>query len=444
MRVLIIGAGVSGCGAADLAIAKGFSVVLIDQFSSDTLVERAENYRKNGVKVVLECSAEKAMELVELADEVILSPGIDPSGFFKAALETAKVVSSELEFGARFCECPIWGITGTNGKTTTVEMTVHVMKSCGLNVIAAGNIGFPMSLAALLSHELDGVVVEISSFQLERIKCFKPNAAAVLNITSDHIDRYDGFADYAQTKLKILQTVSQKMNRLVGESVTKLGFDFVESEVIGEGDCELSHVGTVCFYNNEPIFSKCDLSVTGEHNFYNAMTASWFALKAGLKPEQIAESLKSFHTGAHRLEMIYDSEELMVYNDSKSTNPDSLICAIEAVAENDRKNIILIAGGRDKEMDFSQTVKLLQNNVKTAILIGETKTKLKQVWTNSTKCLISTNLKDAVDTAFEELSGDEIILLSPGCASQDMFRDYKERGEVFRDEILRRINDGNL
>lgn len=444
MRVLIIGAGVSGCGATDLALAKGFSVVLIDQFSSDSLMKKAGKYREQGVEVVLSCSSEQAVKLTEKTDEVILSPGINPDGFFKEALQCAKLVSSELEFGARFCECPLWGITGTNGKTTTVEMTVHIMKNCGLNIVAAGNIGFPLSLAALLSHELDGIVVEISSFQLERINDFRPNAVAVLNITSDHIDRYDGFEHYAKTKLRLLETVSDKSSRLVGESVTKLGIDFAESEVVGEGDSDLSHVGTVCFYDNEPLFSRCDLSLDGEHNFYNAMTASWMALKAGLQPEEIAASLETFHAGPHRLELIHDSEELMVYNDSKSTNPNSLICAIEAVAENDRKNIVLIAGGRDKEMDFSLTVKLLQNNVKTAILIGETKTKLKQVWKNSTKCLISTNLKDAVNTAFEELNGDEIILLSPGCASQDMFRDYKERGEVFRDEILRRINDGNL
>lgn len=444
MRILIVGAGISGCGAVELALAKGFSVVLIDQFSSDSLMEKAVKYREQGVGVVLSCSSEQAIELTENADEVILSPGIDPDGFFRDALRRAELVSSELEFGARFCECPFWGITGTNGKTTTVEMTVHIMQSCGLNVIAAGNIGFPISLAALRSSELDGIVVEISSFQLERINDFRPNAVAVLNISSDHIDRYDGFEHYAKTKLRLLETVSDRSTRLIGESVTKLGIEFADSEVAGEGDWDLGRVGTVCFYGNEPLFSKCDLSLDGEHNFYNTMTASWIAVKAGMKPEEIADSLRSFHAGSHRLELIHASEELMVYNDSKSTNPDSLICAITAVAENDKKNIVLIAGGRDKEMDFLQTVKLLQNNVKTAILIGETKTKLKQVWKKSTKCLISTNLKDAVDTAFEELNGDEIILLSPGCASQDMFRDYKERGDVFRDEILRRINDGNL
>jgi UDP-N-acetylmuramoylalanine--D-glutamate ligase len=318
------------------------------------------------------------------------------------------------------------------------------MNHSGRKVIAAGNIGYPLSLAALKSNTLDAIVVEVSSFQLEKVNAFKADAAVILNISSDHINRYDSFSHYAETKLRLLQATDKKANRLINHSIKMLNLKCAESETFGGHRSELQQSSATCRYKNQTIFSKADLAVKGDHNFENAMAAAWLSLKSGLKPDQIAQSLSSFQSGAHRLELIYKSEGIQIYNDSKSTNPDALCRAIETVRSPNTKNIILIAGGRDKMMDFSKSVKLLQNNVKTAILIGETKTRLKQVWKNSAKCLISTNLKDAVNTAFEELSGNETILLSPGCASQDMFRDYKARGEVFRDEILRRINNENL
>lgn len=440
MNILIVGAGVSGCGAAELAITLGFKVAIVDQFTSEKLVAKIDRFAEESVELTLEVSSERTLELASWADEVVLSPGIDPNGFFAEALSVAKYVCSEMEFGARFCKCPLWCITGTNGKTTTVEMTAHIMNECGLRVLAAGNIGFPVSLAALESSELDGIVIEVSSFQLEQIRDFSPQAVAVLNISSDHINRYACFEDYASTKLKLLETVSGKSKRLVGMPIFDLGIPCADSEVFGlEGDLVRSEDS--CIYHGEKIFSQNDLAVSGKHNFENAMVAAWFGLKVGLKPKKIAKSLKSFKTGAHRLEFVASIGGIDVFNDSKSTNPDSLIKAIEAVGKQGVRSVVLIAGGRDKNMDFSDTLQLVNNNVKTAILIGETKTRLTNIWSMHTKCVLAENMSEAVALALDVAVDGDTILLSPGCASQDMFVDYKERGKVFCYEISRRLEN---
>ncbi len=442
MRILIIGAGISGYGAAKLALSQKFDVTIIDQFSSPSLIKTAQELTTLGAKAILECSQEKSTEIATAVDETIISPGINPNGLFAKALQLSPKVSSELEFGARYCKCPIWAITGTNGKTTTVEMSVHIMRHAGLNVKAAGNIGWPISLAALESDELDGLVVEVSSFQLEGIKDFTPQAAAVLNITSDHMDRYPNFTAYADTKLQLLAAAPSPQQRMAHISIAEMIPEPLQVETAGdEATCSLKKCGEKCIYNGMTLFTAYDLQVAGEHNFYNAMFAAWLATHANISASQIADALRLFKTGEHRLEKIYQSKLLTVYNDSKSTNPDSLIKALESTSQNNAKNVILLAGGRDKNMDFGKTVKLVKNYVKTAILIGETKTRLRELWETHTKCLVSENLARAVSLALEEAGPEDIVLLSPGCASQDMFADYRERGKIFCHEILRRLNN---
>ncbi len=403
-ELIIIGAGASGKAAARLASEMEYAVTVIDQFP----VNNCEDLR-----VIDQIEIQQAIELIAEKD-VVISPGVDPRGFFAPALAGAKSVISEIEFASRYCSVPYWAITGTNGKTTTVELTTHILKSAGKNVVAAGNIGYPFSAAVLLEN-LDGIVLELSSFQLEKIERFSPDLVAITNLSSDHENRYDSQIDYFETKLKLLEVVDSKEQRLINSAiVTKIP----------------ANRFTTASKDIEPYKS---LKLIGPHNIENAQVAVWFAEQLNVPKSVIKTAISDFLPSPHRIEQIKTN----IFNDSKSTNPDALIRALETVSTS--KNVILIAGGLDKQMDFSKTVEVVENNVKIAILIGESQIMLSHVWKNVTKCVMADNLEKAVTLAKDAFDDQSIILLSPGCASQDMFKNYQDRGEQFRQFINNNI-----
>ena len=425
--ILIIGAGVSGIAAAKLAKNKMTEdILLVDQFQS------AKDYLcEPKIRTIFKISSSVLAKLALEASLIVVSPGIDPKGFFSPAFTFKDKLIGELEFASRFCHIPVWAITGTNGKTTTVEMITHILNQSGKKVIATGNIGVPFSEVVIHQESYDGFVLEVSSFQLETIKDFKSDLAAVINITSDHLNRYKNYEAYRETKLKLLSTVAKPNQGLIK-------FDQDEHQFInyGKASCPLHRSHGFAKWDGITLFEESSLPFLGAHNYDNALVASWFCYQIGISPRQISLALSTFVVGLHRMEVIPNSLGIIVVNDSKSTNPDALIKGIEAF-QTTQKNIVLIAGGRDKCMDFDKTLQLVKKNVKTAVLIGESAYKLKRLWKKLTPCQINSSFFEAIQLALNLTESGDILLLSPGCASQDMFTSYKDRGDQFREQILR-------
>ena len=405
MKILILGGGVSGIAAKRLA---------------DLLTIENEIVSDNDGKI-------PDFNGVEF---LVVSPGVgEESPILQKALELKIEVISELEFGFRNLSesVKLLSITGTNGKTTTTELTTHILQNIGKNACYAGNIGLP--LADVAADIIEGklgkdliVTVEVSSFQLERIQNYQSAAAVILNIESDHLNRYHGsFELYKHTKLKIFDRVS-KENCFWG--LTSADYK----------PCQFSVKDGEIFYKNNRFFNYSELQIKGEHNLENLLAALELAATV-LSPEEIqakefVEALKSFKAGRHRLENVENSLGVLVINDSKSTNTASSIAAIKSFAEPGKKNIRLILGGLDKDMDFSP-LRDYMKYIKKCYLIGEAQEKFYTLLKDCVECETFVEFETAVKTIKKETKTGEIILFSPACASMDMFKNYKDRGDQF-------------
>lgn len=456
-QVLILGLGLSGHGAGRLALQQGLKVEIRDEGTGQKLEESAAQLEKEGARVKI--GPESLSPLKFRPDLIITSPGLpSTSKLASFASDLNLPVIGEFEFGAAYCTAPIVCVTGTNGKTTTVEMTVHCLQYAGLNAIAAGNIGLPISEVALRLPQPDFIIAEISSFQLETIKTFTAHAAALLNISDDHLDRYRDFNAYVKAKSRILQTVSRAEAAVLHEQLRRLpqidaacrklpgrpaifraeppesaGIDFfttADGRFFHQKKEELKKI---------EFLAAAQFKLPGKHNRENALAATALAEKCGIPPEISGKALSEFKMAPHRLQTVAVLSGIKIVNDSKSTNPESLSSALQALATPNIKNIILIAGGLDKKMNFSNVKPWLQETVKHAICIGEARRKLADEWKESCAVTICENFLEAVTNAIASAKYGDILLLSPGCASQDMFRDYKERGEIFMELIYKEL-----
>ena len=406
MKILILGGGVSGIAAKRLADLLGFE----NEVVSD----------KDGK--VIDFAA------VEL---LVVSPGVgEASPILQAALKLEIEVISELEFGFRHLPkaVQLLSITGTNGKTTTTELTTHILQGLGKNACFAGNIGLPLSdvAADLIEGKIAEnlvVAVEVSSFQLERVRDYSSQAAVILNVESDHLNRYHGsFELYRQTKLKIFDGVADKQNCFWGFTSP----DYREKLINVKND--------EIFYCGNKLFNYSELKIKGEHNLENLVAALELTASVCLPKEMTSQELKnlvkSFNSGRHRLENVENSLGLTVINDSKATNSASTIAAIKSVAEEGKCNIRLILGGLDKDMDFSP-LRDYMKFVKKSYLIGEAQNKFYQLLSDIVDCEKFADFEVMVKTIKQESNPTEIILFSPACASMDMFLNYKDRGDRF-------------
>ena len=411
---LILGNGVSGKAAYKLCEKKGYTATII---SDDTIPSLSE------------CQA---------YDEIIVSPGLPPTNFlYLQAIQSGRPIISELEFATRYTTNPIIAITGTNGKTTTVELTTALLNAAGENAIACGNIGLPVSEAILNIDKDTILVIEVSSFQLERCIEFAPDVAVILNITSDHIDRYENFQEYADTKLKILDNTNP-FNALVHKDLLPfLSFEKHNGiNVFFISPNSLSGEDPYIFIDRGPYVAIEDLKLKGTHNYENIMAAlTAVSLLKGddfIQQDTIRNALCNFSTSEHRLEQILEKDGIIYINDSKSTNPDAVIKAVECVGDN--KNVILILGGLDKEMDFTPLASL-EKYIKECHIMGECRHKLEDTLKNSLPTVLHDSFDAAVQAAISTATTGDIVLLSPGCASMDMFKNYKERGNKFKEMI---------
>ena len=457
MKVLILGLGKSGFAAAMLAKSEKAEVSVLDTGSDDeALIDRAEQLRINGIEVHLGWT-EKTWNEDDL-QLAIISPGIPKNSVLGNLAESLSCeIISELEFGFRYTKCPVLAVTGTNGKTTTVELTTHCLSGAGKQVLAAGNIGLPLSKACLQSHELDYIVVEASSFQLEHVARFAPLAASCLNITSDHMDRYESQTEYLQTKLAIFDQLQDsgkaiiRQDLWVQEALRKYPLfatgppviftsdtDNKEAEYFLDAEGFLSHRDEEVL---ERLMHRDEMKLIGRHNVENALVAIALCRQTGLSFETITEQVKCFEPSPHRLELVLVHQEVTYINDSKSTNPDAMIQAIRTTKEmlRDKGELLLIAGGKDKDMNFDSVLSELNENIKEVFLIGELTKQLNESWKSIVPCRPMDSLDAVVDAVINSASAGDIVLLSPGAASQDMFINYADRGSQFCQSLKRRL-----
>ncbi len=417
-RIVVLGAGESGSGAAILAKEKGFDVFVSDYGTI------SDPYRalldQNGVKWE---DGHHTEELILNADEVVKSPGIPLTAPLIQKLQAQGTpIISEIEFAARYTNAKMICITGSNGKTTTTSLIFYILKQAGLNVGLAGNIG--NSLALQVAHEdHDYYVIELSSFQLDNMYDFKADIAILLNITPDHLDRYDfKFQNYVDAKFRITRNqtaddafiywaedpvIDREMKRLqLGATLYPYGFTQPNPLPVGEEE----------------------LALKGRHNVLNSMAATIAANVVGIKKEVIRESLKTFQGVEHRLQYVATVRGVRWINDSKATNVNSCWYALESMTT----PTVLILGGKDKGNDYSEIDALVREKCHTLIFMGLHNEKLREHFGGFGLNIIDTdNLHDAIQGAYNAAHEGDTVLLSPCCASFDLFKSYEDRGEQF-------------
>ncbi len=456
-QILVLGLGVSGLAAAELARLQKADVTVLDVNSGDRLEERAERLAGRDIRVHLDWNQATWDQATDLA---VISPGIGSDTVLgRLAAHLSCPVIGELEFGYRHCNCPILAVTGTNGKTTTVELTTHCLKSAGRKALAAGNIGLAMCEASRKSGALDLIVVEVSSFQLERVDRFAPLGAACLNVTSDHQDRYRDFNDYLQTKLRLFARLKRPEQAVVSLPLAShpalQGLPlfnsappvvFTAEEDHGAANYFVDADDRLCFRAGdevEVLLHRDDLKLQGGHNIENVMAALALCRLAGVPHTAAVAAAKRFAPSAHRLELLSVSNGVRFINDSKATNPDAVIQALKTCspAGRYRGKVLLIAGGRDKGMDFDTVVPYLEQYVKEVYLLGENREQLAARWGAHVNCMKFASMAAAVDQAIAAAEPGDTVLLSPGCASFDMFKSYEDRGNQFCNALRRRLGE---
>jgi UDP-N-acetylmuramoylalanine--D-glutamate ligase len=435
-RVSIIGAGKSGVSAAEVVRSLGATPFVSD---GAHIKDNGLSGRLQSLGIVFEAGGHT--ERVYDCDMIVVSPGVP---FDAEVLAVARVkgipIWPEIELAFRLCGGRVIGITGSNGKTTTTALVGEILKNAGLPTFVCGNIGFPFIDVAQRVPENGFAVVELSSFQLEQISEFRPDVAVFLNITPDHLDRHKDLHTYISAKMKIFE------NQTSGD-VAVINYDdptlrkqsvainarrrwFSISNRLEDG----VWVGPegVVFIDNTELMKSDDIRIKGEHNISNACAAIGAAMAAGVPKEIIVQTLKSFAGVEHRLEPVRLIGGVSFVNDSKGTNVDSVFWALKTIPA----PVILIAGGKDKGGDFSALNEFVSQKVKLVVLIGQAAPKIELTWKDMTRCVRAGSMEDAVRTAYSNAAPGDTVLLSPGCASFDMFDNYEHRGRVFKQAVM--------
>jgi UDP-N-acetylmuramoylalanine--D-glutamate ligase len=427
-KVAVLGAGLSGTAAALLLRSEGADVTVLDSAKEKTLLKSTiENLRARGVEVRCGSAAEQDSSPY---DFVVLSPGIDPISPLATIFSSRNIETmGELELGWRSVNVPVIAITGTNGKTTTTELLAQMLNACGQRTIACGNIGKPLTEVALEQHDLDVLTVEVSSFQLETIRTFRPSISVWLNFAPDHLDRYRSIGEYRAAKLRIFenQTAGDVAVVNAGETLPGMAARTVTfSAYTNQADFRFENGSIV--YRNEPVLRMADTKLRGSHNIENLMATLAVGLARGLSFEQMLPPLCVYEPQPHRCEFVREVGDVTYVNDSKATNLD----AVEKGLLAQSKRVILIAGGKDKGFNFETLRPLVSAKVRAVVLIGEMAERIAQDWKGAVPCEIADSLADAVERARAIAQPGEVVLFSPGTSSFDMFKSYADRGDQFR------------
>jgi UDP-N-acetylmuramoylalanine--D-glutamate ligase len=454
--VLVAGAGRSGISSARFLLNLGARVILTDTQSRDmlepgisTLVDRAS---RSG-ELILELG-ENRPESFAQCDLVVVSPGMPLAlPVFEISRKAGIPVIAEIELAYRHLQGTIIGITGSNGKTTTTTLVAELLAGAGMKAHAAGNIGTPLIDFVDESTPEDIHVVELSSFQLEAVQDFRPRIGSILNLTPDHMDRYKSFEDYIAAKQRIFMNQQQTdfavlnaddvRTAAITKKTSARPVLFSRQRSVEYG--AFVRNGRVIFRNEQgeqDLFAASVIGLKGAHNLENVLAAAAMAMIAGVPPESLEENVRKFQAVEHRIEYVAELQGVQYFNDSKATNVDATIKAIEAFPG----NILLIAGGRDKASDFTVLKSLMRERVKHLVVIGEAAEKLKQALSDATDISEAASMADAVSLCSRMAEPGDVVLLAPACASFDMFRNYEHRGRVFKEAVrnLKSLSDSRL
>jgi UDP-N-acetylmuramoylalanine--D-glutamate ligase len=432
-QVVVLGLGISGMEAAKLLHDHGARVTVRDNATNDARVNRrAGALHQLGIGVELggEISAASGFDLC------VLSPGINPNAILVRGLREAGVpMLGEMEVAFRFCQCPIVAITGTNGKTTTTELTDAVLAAGGKRTKASGNIGTAFSEAVRGSADLDVMVLEVSSFQLEHIAEFRPHISVHLNLTPDHLDRYASMEEYEAAKWEVFRNqttddyaIVNANLRLPEMAAQKITFDVTGGPDAACVSADYRLLDGWLVARGEPVLEQTRTNLIGPHNAENMLAALAVADLYCVPRVAAIQALCDYKPLPHRCEKVGAVDGVSFINDSKATNIDALEKALLAM----RSPVVLIAGGKDKGLDFSGLVPILREKAKAVVLMGQMTEKLFAAWSSAVPCVKAGSLADAVDRAQHLAQAGDVVLFSPGCSSFDMFRDFEDRGDQFR------------
>ena len=441
-RVVVLGGGESGVGSAVLAKVKGFDVFLSDNGKIED--RYADELRKWDIPFEQGGHTE---DLILNADEVIKSPGIQETvPMVRKVTDKGIRIISEIEFAGRYDSAKKICITGSNGKTTTTSLIYYLLRNAGLNVGLGGNIGKSYALQVATEH-FDYYVLEISSFQLDNCYDFHPDIAIIMNITPDHLDRYGfQFENYIRSKFRITRNLSKEdcfifdsddeitiahLSKIV---LTAKMLPFTQKKEVGQG-AFLKEDRIMVRYNDEEcdIYLK-ELALGGKHNIYNSMAAALAAKASGIDNKTIRECLATFKPIENRLEPVLSVKDVLYINDSKATNVDAAWYALEC----QKRPVVWIAGGKDKGNDYEVLKDLVRRKVKAIVCLGVDNTKLREAFEDivgKDNMVETRSAEDAVAQASRFATAGDVVLLSPCCASFDLFRNMEERGEKFKEAV---------
>lgn len=445
-KIVVLGAGISGYGAAVLAKKMGDSVFL----SEAKAISEATKQQLQQLQIDFEEGPHTEAKILD-ATIIVKSPGIpDSATIIQLALDRGIEVISEIEFAARATEAKIIAITGSNGKTTTTALTGHILSYAGLDSVVAGNIGESFALA-VARHNPEYFVLEVSSFQLDNCYDFKPYISVLLNITEDHLDRYKSMQNYAASKARIFQNQNASdvliyndddpwINKVLPEQSSFQRIPFSTEK--NENTLKKNFEAFACLNNENQLkitlntntftMNTQDLLIKGTHNAANAMAAATIANVLKIRKETIRESMAAFQGVPHRLEHVLTINRVSYINDSKATNVNAAYYALGSIPG----DIVWIVGGVDKGNDYSMLYPLVRSKVKAIICLGVDNQKLIDSFSNSAELLVETfGMEEAVKVAYKIAEPGETVLLSPACASFDLFKNYEDRGEKFKEAV---------
>ena len=442
-KVLVMGAARSGIASAQFLLQRGAIVALNDRKPVDEWPEEARALKAAGVGCL---SGEPPSWLLDQIDLVVISPGVPAKSIpMRYADRAGAEVIGEIELASRFLQGRIVAITGTNGKTTTTSLIGAMLRDAGMTVQVGGNIGTAL-ISQVDSSRADGwTVVEVSSFQLETTVDFHPTVAAVLNVTPNHMDRYETLNDYAAAKHRIFR------NQTAGDVAILNADDEIVSSWASGLRAHVTRISTTkqldegLFLRGSELVSRTtegervlvtrdEMQLRGVHNVENVLTALAAALACGAAPESLRQTIKSFRPVEHRLEQVAEINGVRFYNDSKATSVDATMKALEAFADDEGK-VVLILGGRGKQAPYTPLAPLVRATVRKLILIGEDAANIERDLKGEAAIEHATEMSDAVRRAFAAANPGDIVLLAPACASFDMFNSFEHRGQVFKEEV---------
>ena len=449
-NIVVVGLGVTGMAVARFLRIRGAAVIVTDMASESDLRSEVRELQALGISLEL---GEHRSETFKKADLIVLSPGV--SHTIKPicqARDRGIPVMGEIELASRYIQQPVVAVTGTNGKTTTTELLGDMLKRSGLNVFVGGNIGNPLIDYAGGKQDADVIVAEISSFQLDTVETFKPRVGVLLNITADHLDRYPDFETYAASKIRLFEnqqaddiavlngsdplvrslTNHIKSRKLIYPSPTadEKGAILNNHSITVHTD---SFISTASKIRNQCALDLGGFKLTGRHNLENACAAGLAALAAGGLPDAIQGTLNQYRGSAHRMEYVATIDEIDFYNDSKATNVDAVIRAVECFS----KPVVLIMGGLDKGGDFKELRKIVPRHVKKLLVMGQASDLIRTALEDAVSTATVISMADAVKQAYQAGSPGDVVLLSPGCASFDMYDNYARRGIDFKESVAK-------